>query len=186
MKSRTLTKITQFSCAVGILAAGVVQATPITYSYTGNSFTDVSGPYTTSDMVTGFVTFASPLKANMPLTAETPSAFSFSDGVQTITSATATSSDFIFATGPTGGIIQWLVEAETLGGVRVIESGDEGPGTSEDIGLMEVGRGFNVGEPGVWAGAGASVPDSGSTILLLLPSVTALGVAGRQFKRSVA
>lgn len=172
------------SCAVGMLTAVTVHAATITYTYTGNSFTDVSGPYTTSDTVTGFVTFNSPLGANMPLTAETPTAFSFSDGVQTITSANATSTDFIFTTGHSGEIVGWLVEVETSGGVDLIESGNEGPGTSEDIGLMDVGRGFNTSNPGVWTGGGASVPDSGSTILLLLVSIAALSVVGRRFERS--
>ena len=181
---RTLTKIIQFSCiAVGVLAATVHAAT-ITYTYNGNSFTDVTGPYTTSDMVTGFVTFDNPLAANLPLTAETPTAFSFSDGVQTITSANATSTDFIFATGRHGEIVEWLVEVETSGGASLIESGDEGPGTSEDIGLMDVGRGFNSGNSGVWTGGGVSVPDSGAAILLLLASLTTLGVTGRRFERS--
>jgi hypothetical protein len=185
MKTKTLTKIIQFTCvAAAMLTGATVHAASITYTYTGNSFTDVTGPYSTSDMVTGFVTFSSPLAANLPLTAETPTAFSFSDGVQTITSANATSTDFIFATGKHGEIVEWLIEVETSGGVDLIESGDEGPGTSEDIGLMDVGRGFNSGNPGVWTGGGASVPDSGATSLLLLASVTTLVVARQRFARS--
>ena len=82
------TKILLFSAvalAVGFLTAASVQAIPITYTYTGNPFTTASGTYTTSDFVSGMLTLAGPLAANMPLTPVTPIAFSFSDGVQTLT-----------------------------------------------------------------------------------------------------
>ena len=61
-----------------------VQAVPTTYQYTGHPFTDVSGPYTTSDFVTATLTLAGPLGANMPLTQVTPTAFTLSDGAQNI------------------------------------------------------------------------------------------------------
>ena len=188
MKTRTLSKIIRLSCAVGVLTAAAVQATPITYDYTGNPFTSVSGPYTTSDKVTGFVTFATPLGANMPLTSETPTAFSFSDGVQTITSANASTSTFSFVTGPTGGITQWNVFA----GVISLGSASDSIRTSnlegaEDVGMSQSrsGNGFNFGSPGVWSRSSA-VPDAGSTMLLLSLSVTALGVAGARSKRAAA
>ena len=70
--------------ALSLAYPASVQAVPTTYVYTGNPFTIVSGPYSTSDFVTAMVTLASPLPANMPLTQVTPLAFSLSDGVQTI------------------------------------------------------------------------------------------------------
>src|SRR6476620_8240745 len=72
--------------ALSLAYPASVQAVPTTYQYTGNPFTDVSGPYTTSDFVSGMVTLAGPLGANMPLTEVTPIAFTFFDGVQTISS----------------------------------------------------------------------------------------------------
>jgi len=77
-----------------------VQADPITYMYTGNPFTDVNGPYTTSDFVTALVRLASPLAPNMPLTTVSPIAFTLSDGVQTITNLSNSGFLFQFATGP--------------------------------------------------------------------------------------
>jgi len=73
-----------------------------TYQYTGNPFTTVSAPYTTSDFVSGMVTLAGPLAPNMPLDFVSPTAFSFSDGHQTITNLTATSATFAFQTGAHG------------------------------------------------------------------------------------
>jgi len=80
-----------------------VQAVPTTYQYTGNPFTSAEAPYTTSDFVTALVTLAGPLAPNMPLTTVTPTAFTLSDGVQTITNLTANSSSFAFQTNGTGG-----------------------------------------------------------------------------------
>ena len=70
----------------------------------------MTGAYTTSDKVTGFVTFMNPLAASMPLALETPRTFSFFDGVNTITNANATASVFAFATDAAGGITQWDVQ----------------------------------------------------------------------------
>ena len=50
--------------ALSIAYPASVQAVPTTYQYTGNPFTFVSGPYTTSDFVTAMVTLARPLPPN--------------------------------------------------------------------------------------------------------------------------
>ena len=91
--------------ALSLAYPASVQAVHTTYQYTGNPFTDVSGPYTTSDFVTAMVTLAGPLGANMPsFTPVSPTAFTLSDGVQTITNLTSTRAEFWFATGLTGAI----------------------------------------------------------------------------------
>ena len=42
--------------ALSLAHPASVQAVPTTYQYTGNPFTDVTGPCTTSDFVTAMVT----------------------------------------------------------------------------------------------------------------------------------
>src|SRR5215471_27968 len=105
----TAPKFLFFLTAVAALSLAYpasVQAVPTTYKYTGNPFTDVSGPYTTSMFVTAMVTLAGPLGANMPLTDATPIAFSLFDGVQTLGSNTPNLGPpvFLFATNALGEI----------------------------------------------------------------------------------
>ena len=105
-----LTAVAAFS----IVYSTSVQAVPATYKYTGNPFTNVEGVYTTSDFVSGMVTLAGPLAPNIPLTSVSPTAFTFSDGVQTFTNLTpSVDFSFAFATGPTGAIILWNVHVAT-------------------------------------------------------------------------
>ena len=174
--------------AVVVLSATAVQAVPTsnvtTYVYTGNPFTDVSGPYSTSDFVTAMVTLVSPLAANMPLTGVSPLAFSLSDGVQTLTTLNAFGSVFSFATGPTGMITEWRMQVFGEGPLTFIDSFKNV--VMQDIGATENpdGSGTVFGAPGTWSTA--SVPDAGSSLALLSLSLTALGVAARQFKRAAA
>jgi hypothetical protein len=169
----------------GFLTAASVQAVPTTYQYTGNPFTNVAAPYTTSDFVSAMVTLAGPLAPNMPFTSVTPTAFTLSDGVQTITNFNAIGSSFNFATGPTGAITEWDVSGSTLEGsigtVGTLGAGDTGvlfPPISSS--------GGNNFTPGTWALAASAVPDTGSTLSLMTLTLMALGVAARRFQRAAA
>ena len=55
------------------------------------------------------MTLAGPLPPNSFYFTNTPLAFTFSDGVHTITNLTSYFSFFAFNTGPTGQITEWLV-----------------------------------------------------------------------------
>jgi len=59
--------------ALSLAYPASVQAVPTTYQYTGNPFTEVSGPYTTSMFVTAMVTLAVfVITASLPLKSNTP------------------------------------------------------------------------------------------------------------------
>ena len=183
MKSLKLLLALTAVAALSFAYPASVQAVPTTYSYTGNPFTAVAPPYTTSNFVTAMVTLASPLAANMPLTGVTPLDFSVSDGVQTIVQ-NGTLFSVQFATGPTGMITQWTVyvlDELTLG--EIVTRSD--PMGVNDAGFnSDSGFGGVDGNPGAWSTVAA--PDAGSSLALLSLSLTALGVAARQFKRAAA
>jgi len=154
-----------------------VHAVPTTYHYTGNPFTFATPPYTTSDFVTGMITLASPLAPNFSGNVS-PIAFTFSDGVQTITNLTAVNTFFFFRTGPTGEITEWDVFASVFSGL--ITSTKIGlPLFDGDLGQTgESEFGFN-NTPGTW-----SVADTGSTLSLMTLTFMALGLAVRRFQRA--
>jgi hypothetical protein len=133
-----------------------------TYTYTGHDFTEVQAPYTTSDSVTGWFTVAAPLpEFDFPQDVD-PIAFSFSDGVQTITNLNDTSpSDFFVTTDSVGDIRSWIVQLYPnddmhnanfiqMGNFTDFPSGDRGnlPLPSGDLPLGGDGE---VEEVGNWA-----------------------------------
>lgn len=190
--------ITAAIAVATMFAAASAQAIPITYVYTGNPFTVISdgggtGPYNTSDSVTGSVELSTPLGDSFNGSV-TPIAFSFSDGVQTITnSSTLTTTTFLFQTDSSGAITHWFIVLENSlpsGATNNIDTSMEA-GLSGDTGrVFEPGVGEVLGangfDPGTWNQKTSSVPDTGSSLALLSLSTTALGVAGRRFKRVAA
>src|SRR5262245_18493154 len=192
MKTLTLAAIRSSLMFTAVAALSLaypasVQAVPTTYLYTGNPFTFVEGAYTTSDFVSVMVTLAGPLGANMPLTQVSPTAFTVSDGVQTITKLTANSSSFAFQTNGIGGVTMWavVVHSSPVQQGPFIPTFNTNLGRARDTGGLGI---FDFGEdngpPGTWTRA--SVPDAASTFTLLYLSLTALGVAARRFKRPPA
>jgi hypothetical protein len=106
------------SLSVRMLTAAIVAAAMIVgtasrsmassvYDYVGNDFTFALAPYTTLDSISGSVTLSTPLGDNLNLQTVTPTAFSFSDGVQTLNQSNA-SSIFDFSTNASGQITQWV------------------------------------------------------------------------------
>jgi hypothetical protein len=136
------------------------------------------------------VTLASPLLPDTPLTLVTPLAFSFSDGVQTITALNSSGPTFFFATGFDGTITQWTAFASTHAPfASIFTKSSTEPGNTFDEGFMTELSGFasNLNSPGTWTRlAPTPVTDAVSSLALLSLSLTALGVAARQFKRAAA
>jgi hypothetical protein len=166
--------------ALSVAYPASVQAVPTTYQYTGNPFTTVSGPYTTSDFVSGMLTLAGPLAPNMPLTTITPIAFSFSDGVQTLTNHTLNVvATFSTGTGPEGAVTLWDIQIRVPGQSRIETI--RLPLAILDAGQLGGDSGFNFRNPGTWTTP--ATPDAGSSLALLSLSLTALGVAARRFQR---
>jgi len=182
----TAPKFLFFLTAVAALSLAYpasVQAVPTTYKYTGNPFTDVSGPYTTSMFVTAMVTLAGPLGANMPLTDVTSqvTAFTLFDGVQTIRNTTPqVITDFEFATNASGEINLWNVGVGV--GETAIVTFQVGSGRNSDFGDNPSGFGRSD-TPGEWS-QGIVTPDAGSTLSLMTLTLMALGLVARRFQRA--
>lgn len=92
-------------------------ATGTTYTYVGPTYTAAGSPYTTAMSVTGTFDTATPLPANMPETDIGPdgsgllTAWSFSDGVNTLTQANSSPYPFSFnvATDAEGNITSFSI-----------------------------------------------------------------------------
>jgi hypothetical protein len=103
-----------------LISSGAVQAISV-YAYTGNNYNAItdntlpSGTYTTSMSVSGTFTLANPLAANLALTDITADVlgFSFFDGRNTITNATAFADVFRVGTTSAGTIAEWEVVVQT-------------------------------------------------------------------------
>jgi len=155
------------------------------YTYTGNDFTVATGPVlSTSDLVTGFFTVASPLAHNLNggnIAASTLS-FSFSDGPDTITNTTpgvdicSCSPTIDIFTDGSGNIINWQISltAGELGSENILTedffAGIVRGTEIEDFGNVDntnTDTASNSGDPGVWTSSATSTaPEPGSFVLL--------------------
>jgi len=164
-----------FVIATAVSAWGVSNANASeVYTYTGNDFTGVSGSYSTLDSVSISITLSTPLGDDFSGSV-TPTSFTASDGVQTITSANASlsSSAFYFVTNGSGQITGWVVEVFTNPYVYSVSGGaigTQGAGqytyqpppdaivgsgsTNEDDGALwgsVATSGYIDGDPGTWS-----------------------------------
>src|SRR5262245_37898499 len=148
------------------------------YSYTGNDFTVAPPPYTTSDFISGFFTVTSALAPSTTFPTITPTAFSFSDGQQTLSSSLATASITIMnvTTDATGNISQWqLGVLNSISGTQVTQliTCNTPSNNCFALGNRDLTSNFNAGnvieafntaDPGAWSVsvpgpvAGAGIP----------------------------
>ncbi|MDY7547767.1 PEP-CTERM sorting domain-containing protein [Glaciimonas sp. CA11.2] len=101
------------STIVAVTFAGTARA-DVLYTYTGNNFTSATAPYTTSDKVSGVLTFAQALGPNYSYQQVFPEAYSFTGGVtgDSITNYNHTSGGFYATTDGNGDIAGWYIGVE--------------------------------------------------------------------------
>lgn len=186
-------RLLSVAVVLGLSLASIPSYAQVTYSYVGNAFSTVFGPYTTSDNIEGSITFSSALGnnlANENVTASTTS-FSFSDGVNTISNlspnATFYKNRFILSTDAVGSIVQWDLSMysgpDSSNFVRVISvnavfSGK--PYILDEGAIYAVnhftGDGYNRGPSGQWV---VAIPEP-ETYALMLAGLGLLGVMTRR------
>ena len=148
-------------------ASGAANA-QVTYTYTGQDFQSATAPYTTSDSVSGSFTLASALAANFSGLV-TPSAFSFSDGVDTITNTNydAAESYLFIQTNGAKQIEYWTVDLldPSLSEASILTLNDGGFIFTHDDGSNNMGHegGINTNEPGTWTVHAAPAPEIDAT-----------------------
>lgn len=174
-----------------------LMAGSIEYTYTGNLFNDFISPYTASDSVTGEFRLSAPLADNMTFSGSltgnvSPLSFSFTDGIQTLTSSDGlTIIDFDFVTNSSGAITQWYVSVgySQGGGAGILTSNSEFG--VEDYGDMsnsaEVGS--IESDPGTWSIGSPPAPDGTvspepAAVLLVFGGLLLICVRARAVKRS--
>jgi MYXO-CTERM domain-containing protein len=148
-------------------------------TYTGNDFTDVVTPYTTSDKITATIILASALPPNQLPILVTPISFTLTDGVQTLTNQTpSVKSSFSFDTDSTGSIDGWIIDVQTGVGAfspPLINTEKTG-GFTTDYGQTSASVfGENLNDGGTWTATPVPVPAPP------LSNLAALGVLGLAF-----
>jgi hypothetical protein len=116
-----------------LLFGSVLNASPVTYSYTGDAFTDFSGSYSSAaeTNITVSVTFASALGANVTEIPVSPLSFQITDGATTLTDQSADIDNagtlFEFGTDGAGDIDAWIIEVTQTNGSGYLELASNGP-----------------------------------------------------------
>jgi len=159
----------------------------VIYQYIGNPFTTVTSPYTTSEFVSGTIELSSVLPPNLNQAPIQVNAFSFSDGVQTLTSATlGLPTDSLVSTDGSGTIVGFweFVFGGSNPEAPIIQTlnafpGMQGPVTQDEerLGNLAMGEpiGANTNNPGVWT----LVPEP-CTMICVATGIVGLAVRRRR------
>jgi hypothetical protein len=160
-----------FAAALSAMLPATALADMI-YSYTGNDFTFADPPYTTSDSISGFFTLPSALAPSTTFPTITPTAFSFSDGQQTLSSSLATASIVIVnvTTNASGNISQWqLAVLNLISGTQNTQLITCNTPSNDCFALANLDKTFNfntgnvieaynMADPGVWSVSEIPIP----------------------------
>ena len=174
---RTLKPFTFLLAVAAACLTGVGRAqAALTYEYVGLNFTSVTGSnpqVTTSDRITGFVTFATEPLANQTGKRDVV-AFSLADGARTLSSAAGDTGPFFvsdfFDFDAAGQIVDWSFSAVPQGemtNANVLQTRD-----TLDFSRLEAGSVQDARNPG--GGAWTAVPEPSSLALLGLGGVALL------------
>jgi hypothetical protein len=162
------------------------------YQYTGNPFTIVISPYTTADSVSGTIQLSAALPPNTDgLGSIKLDGYSFTDGVQTLTSMNSSilgnngqPGNIALSTDGSGAITHWIIGIVTtlVGMGPEIFTEDVAPNpisttTAEDIGALGMpgSSGSNADTPGTWT----LVPEP-STLTISAIGLSVLAAAPRR------
>jgi hypothetical protein len=187
MKSKLaiLIAVTASLSAVGAVSAS---ANSVLYSYTGNPFTIVQSPYTTSDSVTASIVLSAALGDSLTDANVTPTSYTLTDGQQTNTNLNSIGSTlFQFSTNATGKITDWTIETNTLVGLINTQSI-----SSEMVDVGQLTSTFALGEnlnnPGKWAGPNQPIASTPlpAALPLFATGLGAMGLFGWRKKRKAA
>jgi PEP-CTERM motif len=132
------------------------RADAVTFNYTGVDFINAHDPFTTAENLTGTISFAAPLAANLSINAGstasnvTPLTFSFTSGPETLSNLAFNPSftTFQFSTDAAGNITGWDIVIGLGGGGQInIDNFAGNVGDQVAVGANFVGdSGFNPQE----------------------------------------
>jgi hypothetical protein len=169
------------------------------YTYTGNPFTQgfdgttffpsPVAPFTSNDSISGWFSVATPLGANFCVSLPcqiTPTAFSFTDGVDTFTESNVmgsvffpTGSQFFISTDVHGDIIDWSISLLIQSSPSTSRSLDsEIFGMPIDQGRVQDVFATNNHNPGTWTVSSGDVSHVPEPSTLLLVGSGIVGLAG--------
>lgn len=204
MKSKLIAGV--LAGALSLCCLVTEQARAATYTYTGGFYpaaliidnTPPIGTYTTSMNETGSFNLATPLGNNFSGLI-TPTAFSFSDGRNTITDSNASESSFNLTTDGSGTIIQWVIHVAIIGG-SVIGGQNISINTTKGADDLFFGERTSINGPaccfkfdgarsesvGTWTVDAAVVTPVPAALPLFATGLGALGLLGWRRKRARA
>jgi hypothetical protein len=162
---------------------GVSHAAATTYTYTGNDFTNVTSPFTTSDSISGTLTFATPLGPNLSNQAVTPTSFSFTDGEDTFTNLNATGTLFInFYTNSAGVPTHWYIVIDTANAEMFTNYNHNGNAGDEGA-INFTTEAYNSQDPGSFSVSTTPLP---AALPLFATGLGAMGLLGWRRKRKAS